>query len=158
MITANQRRTVRTLYSFACGYCGVTEAEVGAYLTIDHYVPKAAGGTDDISNLVYACHACNLHKSSVWELGVSALLHPLTTDISQHIEMLPDGSLRSLTPEGSRHIEILHLNRPPLVERRKFKRLLEILLAIEEQRLKQNEQITQEVRRKVAKIRRKKSR
>ena len=39
MISAELRRTVRTLYAFACGYCGVTETEVGAYLTIDHYQP-----------------------------------------------------------------------------------------------------------------------
>ena len=37
MISAHLRRTVRTLYGFSCGYCGVTETEVGSFLTIDHF-------------------------------------------------------------------------------------------------------------------------
>lgn len=119
MISANLRITVRTLYAFACGYCGVTEAEVGSYLTIDHYQPKDAGGTDEIGNLVYACHACNLHKATAWNPQVPPVLHPLQTDMTLHIRTLDDGTLEGLTPEGTRHIENLHLNRPPMIERRK---------------------------------------
>ena len=59
MITAEHRKTIRILYAFACGYCGVTETEVGGRLTIDHYQPKDAGGSDALDNLVYACHVCN---------------------------------------------------------------------------------------------------
>lgn len=77
MISAGIRRTVRTIYAFACGYCGVTETEVGAFLTIDHFQPQDAGGSDDITNLVYACHACNLYKSAAWNPPFVEWLDPL---------------------------------------------------------------------------------
>ena len=40
-----------------CHYCGTTDA-----LTIDHKVPTAKGGTDDLSNLLLACRSCNSSK------------------------------------------------------------------------------------------------
>ena len=39
-----------------CVYCG------GPATERDHVVPKRRGGTDDPSNLVLACHACNTSK------------------------------------------------------------------------------------------------
>jgi len=46
----------------ACRYCGATAPAVK--LTIDHVVPTALGGSDDPSNLVTACAACNSGKTS----------------------------------------------------------------------------------------------
>ena len=46
-----------------CIYCGAGSKE--AKLTIDHVVPEALGGTDDVGNLVAACSDCNAGKSSV---------------------------------------------------------------------------------------------
>ena len=34
-------------------------ARVLGKLEIDHFHPQAAGGSDDIENLIYACTACN---------------------------------------------------------------------------------------------------
>lgn len=155
MISAELRRTVRTLYAFACGYCGVTETEVGAYLTIDHYQPLDAGGSDDLDNLVYACHACNLHKSNTWNLLDPPVLHPLRTDMHLHLHALPDGMLQSLTPVGVRHIEALHLNRAPLVERRKMRRLMEAMLEREAQWWEREKQFDQEILKKKRMVRRK---
>ena len=124
MISAEVRRTVRTLYAFTCGYCGITEVEVGAHLTIDHFQPRDAGGTDDVPNLVYACHACNLHKSASWDALNPPVLHPLRTEMHLHVRSLSDGTLQGLTPEGIRHIDVLQLNRLPMVERRKMRRLI----------------------------------
>lgn len=45
---------------FKCKYCGIT-AEFSA-LHVDHKVPVALGGSNDIDNLVTACVACNLGK------------------------------------------------------------------------------------------------
>lgn len=42
----------------ACAYCGTTRAR----LTADHLVPKSKGGSDDPSNIVPACEACNEAK------------------------------------------------------------------------------------------------
>jgi hypothetical protein len=155
MISAELRRTVRTLYAFACGYCGVTETEVGAYLTIDHYQPLDAGGSDDIDNLVYACHACNLHKSASWNLANPFVLHPLRTDMHMHIRPLPDGTLQGLTPEGTRHIDVLHLNRAPMVERRKMRRLIESVLERDAQLREQEQQLDQDAQQKIRNVRKK---
>ncbi|WP_436621099.1 HNH endonuclease [Sorangium sp. So ce136] len=35
---------------------------MGGELEIDHFHPLAAGGSDDVENLVYACTACNRFK------------------------------------------------------------------------------------------------
>lgn len=151
MITAEMRRIVRIRYGFACGYCGVSETEVGARLTIDHFQPKDAGGTDDIDNLVYACNACNLHKLAAWNPQTPPVLHPFQTDMSLHLRLLPDDTLEGLTPEGKLHIETLHLNRQPMIERRKRNRIialaLEVAIQLPEQYRALEEQVQQRQRR-----------
>jgi 5-methylcytosine-specific restriction endonuclease McrA len=62
MIRASIKRLVRSIYVMRCGYCLVSEAEAGAELTYDHFQPQSQGGSDEASNLVYACHACNEFK------------------------------------------------------------------------------------------------
>ena len=119
MIQARTKRIVRAIYAFRCGYCGVTEAQVGAELTFDHFRPQSQGGTDDTANLVYACHACNEFKGEYWaENSQARLLHPLTDDFSQHYTEERDGTLGSLTVLGQVYIERLQLNRPTLIANR----------------------------------------
>lgn len=48
--------------SFACQYCGRTAPDV--ILEVDHIVPVAKGGTDDLLNLVTSCRECNRGKSA----------------------------------------------------------------------------------------------
>ncbi|MFE9495057.1 HNH endonuclease [Streptomyces collinus] len=52
-----------------CAYCDSQDAQ-----TMDHLIPFADGGADDISNLVPACHDCNSRKQGRnpvnWYLGV----------------------------------------------------------------------------------------
>lgn len=43
-----------------CHYCG--EIVSGRNLHVDHFLPRSLGGTDDLSNLVYACNSCNATK------------------------------------------------------------------------------------------------
>lgn len=62
---------------FACTYCGASQAS-GATLHVDHVVPVAKGGGNEIENLVAACADCNLGKgveparSSATDRGVGA--------------------------------------------------------------------------------------
>lgn len=46
--------------SFTCQYCGKSAPEV--ILEVDHIIPVARGGENDIFNLVAACKECNLGK------------------------------------------------------------------------------------------------
>lgn len=48
--------------SFKCQYCG--ESAPNIILHIDHIIPIAAGGDNDISNLVTSCQSCNLGKGA----------------------------------------------------------------------------------------------
>ena len=42
-----------------CAYCGKTTKK----LTKDHVIPKAQGGSNRASNIVWACKTCNLAKA-----------------------------------------------------------------------------------------------
>lgn len=65
-----------------CRYCGVLvvrghNLRRGDQFTIDHVIPRSRGGTNDESNLVTACFACNHRKANktLAEAGMS--LRPL---------------------------------------------------------------------------------
>jgi 5-methylcytosine-specific restriction endonuclease McrA len=58
------RQLVRERCGFRCSYCGTTELDVSSELTVDHIQPRSLGGTDDLDNLLYCCHACNEFKSN----------------------------------------------------------------------------------------------
>lgn len=47
---------------FKCQYCGKSAPDV--VLEIDHVIPVAHGGTNDIANLVTACRECNSGKGA----------------------------------------------------------------------------------------------
>jgi 5-methylcytosine-specific restriction endonuclease McrA len=46
-----------------CEYCGVTAEQSGWGFEIDHFLPRSAGGSNSVLNLVRACHRCNQAKS-----------------------------------------------------------------------------------------------
>lgn len=48
---------------FKCVYCGRGKGD-GVKLHVDHVVPVASGGKDDMDNLVAACQCCNLGKGA----------------------------------------------------------------------------------------------
>ncbi len=47
---------------FTCSYCGQTPPNV--LLEVDHILPVAAGGGDEITNLTTSCQDCNRGKSA----------------------------------------------------------------------------------------------
>ncbi|GMA49354.1 hypothetical protein GCM10025857_07110 [Alicyclobacillus contaminans] len=49
--------------NFTCRYCGRTTPQV--ILEVDHIIPVADGGTNDMENLVTACYECNRGKGAV---------------------------------------------------------------------------------------------
>jgi len=112
-----KREIVRQSFGYCCAYCGVHENEVGSELELDHFHPRAAGGSDDLENLVYCCPACNRIKSDFWpsEPTVRRLLHPQRDVIAEHFREDTDGRLIALTQTGAFYIERLRLNRPPLI-------------------------------------------
>ena len=89
-ISATDREFVRRRAQFSCEYCGVREADVGNGLTIDHFQPRAAGGTDDLGNLIYSCFACNQYKHDYWASATDDphLWNPRQDPFAQHFFQL----------------------------------------------------------------------
>nr|WP_309685943.1 HNH endonuclease signature motif containing protein [Armatimonas sp.] len=118
-LSPTELQALRQLYRFRCGYCGVSETEAGAQLTVDHFQPRSAQGADSLENSVYCCPACNTFKGAYWNPGgVRRILHPIHDLEETHLEALPDGTMRGLTETGEFHLQRLHLNRPALVAHR----------------------------------------
>src|SRR5437870_1464427 len=121
-VTRESRAAVRDAFGALCAYCGVSETAVGGELEIDHFLPIAVGGTDDVENLVYACTTCNRFKGDYFAAGDAPeslrLLHPLRDDLNAHIIETEHGRLQGITPRGWFHIQRLHLNRAQLIEMR----------------------------------------
>ncbi|MEG4043758.1 HNH endonuclease [Microcoleus sp. Pol17_C1] len=55
------RKYVFTRNKYQCQSCGKTKLET--QLTIDHIIPLARGGSNDISNLQTLCGTCNQKKT-----------------------------------------------------------------------------------------------
>jgi hypothetical protein len=125
--------SIRRRYQYACGYCGVTEVDVGGELTIDHHRPRSAGGDDDEANLVYACARCNQYKGGFWPdpdciARRQRVLHPLLDDLAVHlVEDEQTGRMKALSETGRFHIALLRLNRPQLVAHRLARKLQSVL-------------------------------
>lgn len=139
---------VRRRYDYRCGYCGVSEADTGGELTVDHYQPVSAGGSDEDHNLVYACIRCNLYKGDFFPDALDQahgrrVLHPID-EISVHIhENAETQHLEPHTETGRFHIALLQLNRPALVENRLRRRLSALLTAKQQLMEAENAQLHQ---------------
>lgn len=60
MSKSKKRMRVYNKFAGHCAYCGKKIRYED--MQIDHVVPKAHGGTDDISNLYPSCRRCNHYK------------------------------------------------------------------------------------------------
>lgn len=69
-IPAGLRFAVLRRDGFRCAYCGRGETE-RVRLHIDHLIPVAHGGKNELDNLVTACQDCNLGKSATDLIGAN---------------------------------------------------------------------------------------
>lgn len=54
---------------FCCAYCGKhLLADASAYFlwTVDHLIPRSAGGNDTLENKVVSCRICNVNLKRRW--------------------------------------------------------------------------------------------
>jgi HNH endonuclease len=61
-INSSIRQFVRQRAKFLCEYCHSSEEGSTTRFTIDHGQPKSLQGSDDIDNLILACHRCNMRR------------------------------------------------------------------------------------------------
>ncbi|MBS1798180.1 MAG: HNH endonuclease [Acidobacteria bacterium] len=99
-----------------CGYCLVPQKLVSYKLEIEHFHPKAKGGTDDESNLWLACRQCNLNKGVKTE-GFDVLtsndvriFNPRNQIWTEHFAFTEDGTeIIGKTPCGRATVSALQL-------------------------------------------------
>lgn len=58
LLTTARRRAIIAAHGGVCHYCGMSDAA-----HVDHIIPRADGGTDDLGNLIAACLPCNMLKN-----------------------------------------------------------------------------------------------
>lgn len=115
VVTAETRRLVIARAGARCEYCRMHDSLQGATFHVEHIVPRSTGGTDDVTNLAWACPSCNLHKSDRVSVGWSgssdivALFNPRLNEWAEHFDW-DDYSLIGKTVCGKATIEALCLN------------------------------------------------
>ena len=110
------RALVRSRAHWRCEYCQLHETDVPLFsFHIEHILPKKHGGYDDPRLLAWACHYCNLSKSSNLsgrdpETGrIIVLFNPRRQRWARHFAW--DGPLAvGLTPCGRATIAVLNIN------------------------------------------------
>ena len=111
------RDWLRDEFAFRCVYCLNREQWVvakGAF-AIDHFVPTSINPdlVTDYDNLLYACVACNLTR------GNQLIPNPLEHLLASTVEVHADGLIIARTLPAQEIVEVLHLNDPGYVFRRR---------------------------------------
>ena len=85
----DQRVRVLKRDNYTCAYCGLDANQV------DHIIPRSAGGTHDLDNLVACCKQCNTRKGSKNEavfLGKQSTPPVFSGNPSPMVTIMPEDS------------------------------------------------------------------
>jgi hypothetical protein len=114
---AERVREVEARAGQRCEYCRMHQALQGATFHLEHITPTTAGGSDELSNLAWACPSCNLKKSKrltaldpETEQSVS-LFNPRTDRWDDHFVWL-GYTVVGRTPVGRALVAAFDLNHP----------------------------------------------
>ncbi|MGK7889728.1 MAG: HNH endonuclease [Leptolyngbyaceae cyanobacterium] len=109
-----------------CEYCRCPEKYCPDSFTVDHIWPRRQGGTDDLTNLAWACFGCNGRKHTKTD-GIDpqtqqsvSLFNPRQQEWSEHFGWSEDlQRVIGKTACGRATVEALSLNRPSVVNLRR---------------------------------------
>lgn len=108
---------VRERAAHRCQYCRMHQSLQGATFHVEHIIPRARGGTDELANLALACPSCNLHKADRTTAidpvsGASVpLFHPGRENWSEHFRFT-GYRMEGLTSTGRATVAAVDLNHP----------------------------------------------
>ena len=116
---------------YHCEYCAALERISPNRFEVEHIVPRALGGLDELPNLALSCAACNRRKSQATEgldpageaLAVTPLFDPRRDDWRVHFEVVPgaDGLvILGRTPTGRATVARLAMNDAHAVRARAY--------------------------------------
>ncbi len=124
------RKTIRLVMEradFYCEYCWCWARICPGGFHVEHIVPRSNGGTNRITNLCYACAACNGAKYSAMSAVDSQtnqnvrLYHPRRDCWPDHFAWSNDRcEVIPLTAIGRATLKRLNLNRPEAIEHRRI--------------------------------------
>jgi hypothetical protein len=121
------RQQVAERSGYRCNYCQSQQRLMGVSLTIDHIMPQSLGGETELDNLCQACWDCNLIKGDRTtgidlQTGMPVrLFNPNQQKWLDHFRWSEDGAhVIGVTPVGQATVIALKLNRPQLVEARRY--------------------------------------
>ncbi len=110
-----------------CAYCRSAEALLGVTFEIDHIVPLSAKGGTTADNLCLSCPTCNRQKGfrktepDPASGEETPLFHPLAQTWDDHFTWSEDGvKVIGMTPAGRATVALLRMNRPVLVQMRRY--------------------------------------
>ncbi len=126
-VSTGQKRAVFQRANGCCEYCRSQVRFALQSFSVEHILPKSAGGDSDLENLALACQGCNNHKytRTLARDPVSGatvrLHHPRREPWSAHFAWNEDFTLIiGLSPTGRATVEALQLNRAPVVNLRRL--------------------------------------
>jgi 5-methylcytosine-specific restriction endonuclease McrA len=126
-LPAQLREQVLARAAGRCAYCQSAEEWMGIAFEIDHIIPQSVGGKTSLDNLCLSCPTCNRHKAArlTAQDPISQdqvpLFHPLKQAWNHHFAWSDDGTrVIGLTPTGRATIQALRMNRPAIVQLRRY--------------------------------------
>lgn len=100
-----------------CEYCYAPEALFNFPFEVEHIIPLASGGSNDLDNLALACRACNVRKGSHLEAAdpltdtTTRLFNPRLDLWEDHFRFSPSANtLEGLTDIGRATVARLEMN------------------------------------------------
>lgn len=124
-ISKSLKEQVGKRAGLCCEYCRSQADFSPDSFSVEHIIPIAKGGTDDLDNLAYSCQGCNNRKYNHIEAidpvtnTIVRLFHPRQQQWTGHFQWNPGQTmLTGLTPTGRATIEKLGLNRKGVVNLR----------------------------------------
>jgi hypothetical protein len=124
-LTSEQKASVAQRARYCCEYCLSQVHYAPDPFAVDHIVPRALGGANDLSNLAYACLGCNGRKFTRTTATdpatgeIAPLYSPRLDRWHDHFAWSTDFTLMlGVTPTGRATIERLQLNRDGVVNLR----------------------------------------
>lgn len=125
MITGKKRAIVKERARDCCEYCLAQAKFSHDPFSVEHIIPLAKGGADDLENLAWSCLGCNNYKFTAIEAPdmvtgqLVKIFNPRKEAWVDHFSWNEDNSqIIGRTPIGRATVNRLQLNRPGLVNLR----------------------------------------
>ena len=126
-IPVELRQQIHALDQHCCAYCQSAEALLGVTFEIEHIIPISLGGVTALSNLCLNCPSCNRYKSNRLRAhdaetdADAALFHPRQQEWRDHFVWIDEATrVKGLTQTGRATLTALQINRPVMVQLRRY--------------------------------------